>query len=90
MSDRYLRAYYHTFTPTEGMSARNSGYLGGDVSMEQRYRLRDRYLTALPAVDLGWRNQCRCGSMVYAKWRGRWYCKRCARWIKQPNTGPQP
>lgn len=60
------------------------GYLGGDVSMARRYELRDRYLVPLPASDLGLRNQCRCGQTHYALWRKRWYCVRCARWIKEP------
>lgn len=60
---------------------RPTGSLGGDVSMRERYRLRDLHITPLPEIDLGWKHQCRCGSTVYAKWRGRYYCKRCARWI---------
>lgn len=63
----------------------NSGYLGGDVSMAKRFQMRDRYIAPLAGVDLTLRNQCRCGGTFYAKWRRRWYCKRCARWIKKPN-----
>lgn len=61
----------------------NSGYLGGDVSMSRRYELRDKYIKPLAGEDFGLRRQCRCGQTVYAKWRGRWYCKRCARWVRE-------
>lgn len=62
----------------------NSGYLGGDVSMAERFKLRDKYLAPLAdfARDQGLRNQCRCGGTRYVKWRGRWYCIRCARFIR--------
>jgi hypothetical protein len=70
------------YTSNSGPQA--SGYLGGDVSMAERYRLRDKHITPLAckAVDFGWRDQCRCGETKYAKWRGRWYCIRCARWVR--------
>ncbi len=62
----------------------NTGYLGGNVSMAERYRLRDKYLKPLAdrAVKFNWRGQCRCGSMEYVHWRGRWYCIRCARFVR--------
>ena len=62
----------------------NSGYLGGDVSMAERYRLRDKYITPLAdvTVDGGLENQCRCGGATYVEWRGRYYCVRCARWVR--------
>ena len=70
-----------------GYVAKSSGYLGGDVSMEERYRLRDKHITpiACRAVDAGVRDQCRCGEMRWVKWRGRWYCVRCARWVRRLN-----
>lgn len=61
----------------------NTGYLGGDVSTDVRYRMRDRYIAPLDGVDMGPRRQCGCGGTVYAMWRGRWYCKRCARWVRR-------
>ena len=66
---------------------KNTGYLGGDVSMARRYELRDRHIKPLAAkaVDHGHRNQCRCGSTRYTKWRGRWYCIRCARFVRVLN-----
>lgn len=65
------------------MTPRNTGYLGGDVTMEVRYRMRDRYLSRRPSVDLGWRAQCRCGATQYTHWRARWYCTTCARWVRR-------
>lgn len=73
------------------MSVANSGYLGGDVSMAERHRLRDKYLTpiAYRAVDKGLRCQCRCGGTLYVRWRGRWYCPRDGRWVVTfPNDKP--
>lgn len=66
----------------------NAGYLGGDVSMAERYRLRDKYLAPISsqAKDLGWRAQCRCGGTKYVQWRGRWHCIRCARWVRKFNS----
>ena len=66
----------------------NTGYLGGDVTMAERYRLRDKYLAGLPVEDLGWRNQCRCGGTQYVCWRHRWYCRVCARWVRRPKPNP--
>lgn len=63
-------------------AGRPTGALGGDVSMRERYKLRDRYIVPLSAVDLTWRHQCRCGSTIYSLWRGRYYCRTCARWIR--------
>ena len=60
----------------------HSGYLGGDVPMRKRQAMRDHYLSALPVIDGTWRNQCRCGATRYAKWRGRFYCVNCARWVR--------
>lgn len=61
-----------------------SGYLGGDVSMAERHRLRDKYLKPIAdfARDAGLRNQCRCGGTLYVRWRGRHYCMHCARWVR--------
>ena len=64
-----------------------AGYLGGDVPMWRKQQLRDKYIAPLPGIDLGLQNQCRCGLTIYAKWRGRFYCKNCARWIRAPATG---
>lgn len=63
----------------------HSGYLGGDVSMAERYRLRDKYIAPLAdiTVDGGWHNQCRCGGTTYVEWRKRFYCTFCARWVKE-------
>lgn len=65
----------------------NAGYLGGNVSMAERYRLRDKYLAPIAhrAVDQGPHNQCRCGGTLYVQWRGRWYCPRDGRWVRTLN-----
>jgi hypothetical protein len=63
-------------------STRNAGMLGGDVSMERRHKMRDRYIAPLQGVDRGLEDQCFCGGTIYAVWRRRWYCKRCARWVR--------
>ena len=60
----------------------DTGYLGGDVSMAERHRMRDKYLRGRASQNLGWRAQCRCGGTVYTRWRRRWYCVRCARWVR--------
>lgn len=64
---------------------RASGYLGGDVSMAERHRLRAKYLSPIAdfARDEGLRNQCRCGGTRYVYWRGRHYCMTCARWVRR-------
>lgn len=56
--------------------------------MAERYRLRDKYLEPIAAdraVDAGNENQCRCGNFMYVEWRARWYCCRCARWVRRLN-----
>ena len=59
-----------------------TGYLGGNVSMRERHRPRDKYLAGREPVDLGCRRQCRCGGTRYTiKWK-RWYCVQCARWVR--------
>ncbi len=57
------------------------GYLGGDVTCGERYKLRDKYITPLLlfATDFGWRGQCRCGNTLWVRWRARWYCTMCAK-----------
>ena len=67
-----------------------TGILGGNVSMWQRYALRDRYLAHLPPTEVGWRNQCRCGSLIRVLWRGRHYCPRCGRWTRELKPKPPP
>jgi hypothetical protein len=64
------------------MPLANSGYLGGDVSMAERHRMRDKYIAPRLGVQLGLKAQCRCGGTVYVKWRKRWYCQKCARWVR--------
>ena len=61
----------------------NTGTLGGDSSWYERLRLLERHIEHLQAVDLGLRAQCRCGQTLYSKWRGRWVCRRCGRWVKR-------
>lgn len=77
-----------TISRIYGLKMQNSGYLGGDVSMAERFRLRDKHLSphiaAGKARDLGPRNQCRCGRTTYVKWRGRFYCIGCARFVRKP------
>ncbi len=63
------------------MKAREGGYIGGDLSWEERYK---RYikpiLSELRVMDSGNpRDQCRCGTTGRVKYRGRWYCPRCGR-----------
>ena len=61
---------------------KNTGSMGGDCSMGERYRLRDKHLRDRPVVDLGSRAQCRCGATIKALWRRRWHCTLCARWTR--------
>lgn len=35
-------------------------------------------------VDVGLRNQCRCGGTKYVLWRKRYHCIRCGRFIIAP------
>lgn len=58
----------------------DTGYLGGDVSADERRRLRDKHLRDRPIADYGFHNQCRCGGTEYTLWRARYYCVRCGRW----------
>lgn len=63
----------------------NSGYLGGDISMAKKQAMIAKYLHPLAsfAVDRGVQNQCRCGGTKYIRWRGRYYCPTCGRWIRR-------
>ena len=67
----------------------NSGYLGGNVSMAERQKMRDKYLRPIGdfARDRGLENQCRCGGTKYVYWRGRHYCIVCARFVRKLNKG---
>lgn len=63
----------------------NTGLLGGNVSVHERDRLRDKYIMPLKAdaVDFTLSCQCRCGGTLRVKWRGLWYCIQCARWVRR-------
>ena len=59
-------------------------YLGGDnQTMAEIAERVHRCLRPLPAVDVGWPWQCFCGATVLARYRGRHYCWRCGRLIRE-------
>ena len=62
-------------------------YLGGERQTVGESQIRAaRTLWSLPARDLGWRYQCRCGRWLYVKYRGRFYCQRCGQRIRNPDV----
>lgn len=75
------------------MATRNTGTLGGNISIGDKAKLVAKYLTPHldEAKDLGPRAQCRCGSTIRLKWRRRWYCVRCGSWVRIfPRMTTQP
>jgi len=56
-------------------------YLGGNrQTMGEIADRARRVLGPLPKVELGWPYQCRCGSTVWVKYRGRFYSPCGIRW----------
>lgn len=61
---------------------RVSGYVGGrSPNWYERQAALKRNVHPLPAVDLGWQHQCRCGETTYTLWRKKWVCRKCGRWV---------
>lgn len=61
---------------------RPTGYLGGDVSMDERHKLIARHLKHKSGIDFSYRFMCRCGSTWRVRYRNVWYCNRCGRWTR--------
>jgi hypothetical protein len=61
--------------------------LGGDhqTAGELDARAR-RVLAPLPTFDLGWPWQCRCGGTRWVRYRGRFYCPRDCRRVRDPDV----
>jgi hypothetical protein len=62
-------------------------YLGGDnQTIGEKQKRVVKTLWPLFGRDLGIRWQCRCGTTVYVKYRGRFYCRRCGSRITRPDA----
>jgi hypothetical protein len=60
-------------------------YIGGNLSYGERLERYLRRLRTLPVMDARWPWQCRCGTLGYVRYRGRYYCPRCGRRWEHPD-----